>query len=178
MKLIKKWMVVPWQENKEMTPQDKIKEIYASKTIDEGNKQRLINKILNESNKKEEIQIEPVNNTVEENKITEPIPTDNFETIDTFIEEVSERRAKKRKRDPKQKKHTNANQTFENPNDYLPPGEQTRAKTKNRKSFLNLSKQEKYKKKTQVPAEYIFNTGDSIIRWEKFINKRNGGETQ
>ena len=45
MKLIKKWMVVPWQENKEMIPQDKIKEIYASKTIDEGYKQSLINKI-------------------------------------------------------------------------------------------------------------------------------------
>jgi hypothetical protein len=178
MKLIQKWMVVPWQENKEMTPQEKIKEIYASKTIDEGNKQRLINKFINESMKKEEIQIDPVNNQVEENKNTDTFPTDNFETNDNFIEELVERRSKKRKRDPKKKKQTTANQTFENPNDYLPPGEQTRSKTQNRKSFLNLSKQKNYKKKIQVPVENIFNPANSMLRWENFINQRNGRETQ
>jgi hypothetical protein len=94
MKLIQKWMVVPWQEYKEMTPKEKIKEIYASKTIDEGNKQRLINKIINESMKKEEIQIDPVNNQVEENKNTDTFPTDNFETNDNFIEELVKEKEK------------------------------------------------------------------------------------
>jgi hypothetical protein len=37
MKLIQKWMVVPWKENKEMTPSEKIKEIYASKTRQKKN---------------------------------------------------------------------------------------------------------------------------------------------
>jgi len=102
MKLIQKWMVVPWKENKEMTPSEKIKEIYASKTIDESNKQRLINKILNDYNKKDEIlEIQnstTVNESVDEPKIVDSIPTENFETND-FVEEISERKAKKRKRE-------------------------------------------------------------------------------
>ncbi len=178
MKLIQKWMVVPWKENKEMTPSEKIKEIYASKTIDESNKQRLINKILNDSIKKDEIleiqNATTVDESVDEPKIVDSIPTEIFETND-FVEEISERKAKKRKREKKQATKI-ADQTFENANDYLPPGEQTRSKTKNRKSLLNLSKQKKYTNK--VPAEFIFNPGDALVRWEKFITKRNAGESK
>jgi hypothetical protein len=41
---------------------------------------------------------------------------------------------------------------------------------------LIQSKQKNYAKK--VPAEFIFNPGDALVRWEKFITKRNAGESK
>ena len=80
MKYVKKWMVVPFEEPKPQSGQEKIEKILNNKSINNDVKIKLINQIKNsfQKNRKEEIPKEipkEINPIAENNEIKEPINT-------------------------------------------------------------------------------------------------------
>ena len=172
MKQVKKFMIVPYQDNESSPEKEKIRKIIDNKSINSERKIKLINTILIPKLHKENDSIFRENNTLNEqskegnqifeNPVSRARPTSDTETnlqedqpdiLDNnqfYSDNVSENQ------------YLNKSQLetslFDNANDYLPPFAQLRSKTGFDKSFLTLSKQKertinKLKRRPQTPEK-------------------------
>jgi hypothetical protein len=153
MKYVKKWMVVPYEETKLPTDQEKIQKILNNKSLNNDIKVKLINQIKTSLVKKKDQVHEPLIQTtsnqdqpqvqiqeeVERNPLVEniEIPDNKFNktTADETFFDAQE------------------DNTFEHSYDYLHPAASTRSQDINDKSFLNLEKQEKFAQKRKKTEE-------------------------
>ena len=151
MKQVKKFMIVPYQDNESSPEKEKIRKIIDNKSINRERKIKLINTILIPKLHKENDSIFRENNTLNEqskegnqifeNPVSRARPTSDTETnlqedqpdiLDNnqfYSDNVSVSQLE--------------TSLFDNANDYLPPFAQLRSKTGLDKSFLTLSKQKK-----------------------------------
>ncbi len=153
MKYVKKWMVVPYEETKLPTDQEKIQKILNNKSLNNDIKVKLINQIKTSLVKSKDQVHEPLIQTtsnqdqpqvqiqeeVERNPLVEniEIPDNKFNktTADETFFDAQE------------------DNTFEHSYDYLHPAASTRSQDINDKSFLNLEKQEKFAQKRKKTEE-------------------------
>ena len=174
MKLIKKFMIVPYVETKnQLNDKEKIKNIIDNKYINSEEKLKLIKNIQNKYKKNDDsranqeiLQNDKVDNQIHEafNKGIEPGRSEPLQN--TFEYDYSEFDDIKNKSELNEEgldqSQSNINigaseynervnelmetdKTFKNDYDYLPPFEQTRSKSDEDRSFLNLTKQKKFK---------------------------------
>jgi hypothetical protein len=146
MKLIKKWMVVPYEEKKIPSDKEVIEKILNNKNINKETKIKLINKIRNkngvqkdkENDSKNEEGSQPLQN---HSQRAGPASDDSREPGADTDRETADRY------DVDESTFLDANTTFKNDYDYLNPAEQTRSKSQVDRSFLNLEKQNEHEKK-------------------------------
>ena len=123
MRLVNKWMVVPFVEKRVTTSEEKIKKISENTTINNSEKEKLISNILkNEATQTETQDTSPTNQELDTVQNSPPI-----EQVDETLKQL--------------------NNTFKDGQDYLPPADNIRSKTGPDKSFLSLSKSKKNKEK-------------------------------
>jgi hypothetical protein len=146
MKLVKKWMVVPYEEKK--TPSDKevLQKILNNKNINNETKLKLVNKIRNKNGFQKDKENDSKNeegspNLQNYSPRAGPSSDDSGEPGSEPDQERSDRY------DVDESTFLDANTTFKNDYDYLNPAEQTRSKSQVDRSFLNLEKQTEYEKK-------------------------------
>ena len=172
MKQVKKFMIVPYQDNESSPEKEKIRKIIDNKSINSERKIKLINTILIPKLHKENDSIFRENNTLNEqskegNQIFEsPVsragPTSDTETnLQEYQPDILDNN-KFDFDDVSENQNLNKSELesslFDNADDYLPPFAQLRSKTGLDKSFLTLSKQKertinKLKRRPQTPEK-------------------------
>ena len=138
MKYVKKWMVVPFEEPKPQSGQEKIEKILNNKSINNDVKNKLINQIKNSFQKPKKVEISnelpkesDIIHIVENSEIKEPENRLERTVADeTFFDAQEEN-----------PDNTQKDNTFEHSYDYLHPAASTRSQDIQDKSFLDLQKQ-------------------------------------
>ena len=138
MKYVKKWMVVPYEEPKPQSGQEKIEKILNNKSINNDVKNKLINQIKNSFQKPKKVEISnqlqkesDIIHIVENSEIKEPENRLERTVADeTFFDAQEEN-----------PEHSQKDNTFEHSYDYLHPAASTRSQDIQDKSFLDLQKQ-------------------------------------
>ena len=163
MKLAKKWMVVPFEEKKLETVQEKIQKIFKNKSLNKETKLKLINQIRDKNvprakeilrndkkNSEKDSNNDNLHTRPEEKIDNTPDPLDdNFEDdnlIDISNDEFHDAN------DTTLRQNT----TFKHEYDRLIPAHQTRSKSDIDRSFLDLEKQKEYtenKKKLKIKRD-------------------------
>jgi hypothetical protein len=154
MKLVKKWMIVPFEEKKLPTIKEKIEKILNNKGLNKETKIKLINNIRKSHVSKESQNDNAIpEETGQDNQNNsnragpaenEPVDdeTKHFENEISEINDVDD-----------ESRFFDVNTTFKHAYDYLNPSEQTRSKSQEDRSFLNLEKQKDYEKKRKLGEE-------------------------
>ena len=144
MKYVKKWMVVPYQESKQPSNEEKVQKILNNKGISSDVKIKLINQLKNSAQKVDAKQTD----SNEKNEVFKPKETDELQTT-----EITEQIPPLEKTALEETFFDAQDQTFEHGYDYLNPAASTRSQNIQDKSFLDLQKQENNTRKRKQKTE-------------------------
>ena len=163
MKLVKKWMVVPFEEKKVESVQEKIQKIFNNKNLNKETKLKLINQIRDKNVSRAEEILRNDKKNSEKDSNNDNLHTRPDEKIDNTTGPVDDNFEEDNLIDISNEEFHDANDTtlrqnttFKHEYDRLIPAQQTRSKSDKDRSFLDLEKQKEFtenKKKLKIKKD-------------------------